>query len=288
MNYNEACQWLDLDPSVTLQESSVKTAFRRAAIREHPDKSSHPNATERFQHIQQAYEYISKCVEMNETGPNANHYRTDADYESDDDLDDDEEHVNQRRAWMEEMLAKMLLKIVLMENLGGGASGVSVDMGEDGTFAFGFGSHPDHSRSSFSEHDSEEEELERRRQREERKKREREQAEEALLEKMEEETQARRRAHEEGRDFFEGWETKALKQEATKRRMNVHGLQRASLIELLIEDENNRRRKRELKEKAPLLNEIVEVVGSEDPVLQHLIGKKAKAVDFDNGAYKLT
>ena len=36
MNYNEACQWLDLDPSVILEESSVKTAFRRAAIREHP------------------------------------------------------------------------------------------------------------------------------------------------------------------------------------------------------------------------------------------------------------
>lgn len=103
------------------------------------------------------------------------------------------------------------------------------------------------------------------------------------------------RAKDEGRDCFEGWTVKALQQEATRRGLNVRGLQRQSIVELLMEEERVKREKQELKAIAPLVDEWVEIVNlaattavaEDDPSNEkhHLNGIKARAVDYDKGKY---
>jgi hypothetical protein len=88
---------------------------------------------------------------------------------------------------------------------------------------------------------------------------------------------------EEGRDFFEAWGVKQLQQEATKRRgiPNIQGLPQQSLAELLIEDETKKRLRRELKERAPLVEKWCHVVGLETQ--QCWNGRKVKVTDFYDG-----
>jgi hypothetical protein len=95
--------------------------------------------------------------------------------------------------------------------------------------------------------------------------------------------EARQRAQDEGRDCFEEWTVKALSQEATRRGFTIRGLQSQSIIDLLIDDERNKREKRELKEIAPLLDEWVEIVNVDDESRKKLNGIKARAVDYDQG-----
>ena len=73
-----------------------------------------------------------------------------------------------------------------------------------------------------------------------------------------------------------------MRRSCPKRRLgNLRGLQKQSLVELLIEDETNKRRRRELKEKAPLLDEWVEIYNLQEK--HHFNGMKAKAIDFSAG-----
>ena len=55
--YNEACDILDLPIKFTKEE--LKQAYRKKALRFHPDKNSDTNATEQFQKISKAYTYLS-------------------------------------------------------------------------------------------------------------------------------------------------------------------------------------------------------------------------------------
>ena len=49
--------------ALTLQERAIKLAYRKAAIKWHPDKNAdNPEATERFQRIAEAYEVL--CEEQ--------------------------------------------------------------------------------------------------------------------------------------------------------------------------------------------------------------------------------
>jgi DnaJ-class molecular chaperone len=73
MNYQEACTWLQLDPrDESLDEASLKRAFRRIAMQEHPDKSNHSDATRRFQNVQQAQELVLQQIQLGRTGKHAN------------------------------------------------------------------------------------------------------------------------------------------------------------------------------------------------------------------------
>jgi hypothetical protein len=99
--------------------------------------------------------------------------------------------------------------------------------------------------------------------------------------------EARQRAQDEGRDCFEEWTVKALNhQEATRRGFTIRGLQSQSIIDLLIDDERNKREERELKELAPLLDEWVEIVDvGDESSRKNLNGIKARAVNYDKGPF---
>jgi len=59
MNRLLACEILDLDPSEELDESEIKRQYRRKSLQNHPDKNLHcPEATQTFQQIHEAYQYL--------------------------------------------------------------------------------------------------------------------------------------------------------------------------------------------------------------------------------------
>jgi curved DNA-binding protein CbpA len=259
MDYTEACRWLELDPKHEIEEDMLKRAFRKAAIREHPDKSRHQDATKRFQSVKRAHELLDSCVERGETGPYADLERTD-DHGKDDKGGDYDVDI------VDHFMAHVYfshLQHQMHHHMGGGGFGVGVggprvyyeDDDDDDYY-----DEDDDSYDYDYDHDSEDEhdrytEMERRRQ----------------------------QAMKEGRGFFESWSVKQLQQEAARRGFSTKGLQQDSLVELLIEDEAKKQKKRELKKKAPLIDEWVEIVGlTSQP---HLNGMKAKAIDFCDGKY---
>ena len=257
MNYQEACGWLGLDPYLEIDESVLKSAFRRAAIREHPDKSSHEQATQRFQRVQEANELVLQQVQLGATGSSADLEATmedDGVYEchEDEDRDREAEIVNR---YYEEYDA--LLEV--------------------------YGVCESESEVAFSEELCKKlDEMYDKALRKIEKLRARLAKSEAHKQEMEAKFQ---QAMQEGREFFEAWEFRRLKEEAKSRGLNVFGLQRETVVELLIEDETKNRLRRELKEEAPLVFEWVEVFGLPHSWngLSALNGCKAWAVDFYDG-----
>ena len=61
MRLSEAYETLNVPHQATPDET--RKAYRRLALTEHPDKSDAPNATERFQKIQDAYTRIQRAEE---------------------------------------------------------------------------------------------------------------------------------------------------------------------------------------------------------------------------------
>ena len=55
--YNEACDILDLPIKFTTEE--LKQAYRKKALKFHPDKNPEADATEQFQRISEAYNFLS-------------------------------------------------------------------------------------------------------------------------------------------------------------------------------------------------------------------------------------
>lgn len=59
MNYYKAVEILQLDNDI-INEETIKKKYRMAALIYHPDKNKSPDANEKFQQIQNAYEFLMK------------------------------------------------------------------------------------------------------------------------------------------------------------------------------------------------------------------------------------
>jgi hypothetical protein len=60
MNYNEACEILDIIPNSNYIEQDIKRQYRINALKFHPDKNINEDTNIRFHKIQNAYEYLMK------------------------------------------------------------------------------------------------------------------------------------------------------------------------------------------------------------------------------------
>jgi DnaJ-class molecular chaperone len=278
MNYQQACEWLEIDASVTLDESILKAAFRKAAIREHPDKSDHTEATHRFQCVQHAHQHLLKCVARHATGPTANYdmYHNHHDDQDDNDYyeedDEDGEYFNP----FEELFRAYFMHHGIHVHFGGpGSSGSGSGMAGHGPSRNDYYARQQRQRQEEEERRYEDymEGLYRRtREREAKKMRKERQRQQELSER-------RQQAQREGRDCFEAWNIKALQLEATKRGLkNCKGMQQQSIVELLIDDETKKRLRRQLKEQAPLVEEWCQIVNLESQPEWN--GKKVRAIDF--------
>ena len=274
MNYETACQWLGLDPHDEIDLSMLKSASRRVALREHPDKSKHEDATARFQNVQEAQELITQQIQRGATGASAD---LDATYGDDDDgyyYDDDDDDYDDPIDLFRDLFAAFVFE-----------SAQEYDDYRDRMFEKQ--RHTEearHARAAQEYEDYIDRMFEKQRRKEEARR-----AEAAKRKAHEEEMIAKRRqAMIEGRDFFEDWNVKQLQGEARNRGINIQGLQRVDLIALLIEDEAKQRLRRQHKETAPLIDEYVEIYGlspasSESSAQQHLNGVKARATDYFDG-----
>lgn len=75
MEIEKACSILGIDKKqlYTLTNDEIKHKYRKLALKYHPDKCTLPIATEKFQSINEAYEYI--CIQR-EIAPEKTDYRT--------------------------------------------------------------------------------------------------------------------------------------------------------------------------------------------------------------------
>lgn len=63
MNYQKACEILDLNPKQHIKIDEIKQQYKIHALKYHPDKNKSPNSTEKFQEIHTAYEYLCNNVD---------------------------------------------------------------------------------------------------------------------------------------------------------------------------------------------------------------------------------
>lgn len=64
MDYNKACEIMDLKPSYNFNHKDLKHKYYKLALKYHPDHNQHdPSSTERFQELLSAYEFL--CLHLN-------------------------------------------------------------------------------------------------------------------------------------------------------------------------------------------------------------------------------
>jgi DnaJ-class molecular chaperone len=67
MNKEKACKLLDID--INSSEENIKKAYKRLALKYHPDKNKSPDADEKFKEISTAYNYLLNPPEENVFNP---------------------------------------------------------------------------------------------------------------------------------------------------------------------------------------------------------------------------
>lgn len=258
-------------------------------------------AKENFQRISTAYDFLTQCVTRGQTGPNQPRFATSDEplFEGDggagyyyDDEDDSDEYFDMQEALFSMLFAKM--------HAGGGG-------GRSGGFGFSRGGStffvpPSHSnsRSPYAEYeysngrrhsyssvddDDDDDDLnnmfdafaEQARRKEEA----RQQARKREQKHAEYMVERARQAQKEGREFFEAWNVKQLMGECKRRGVATRGKQQKDIIEALIQDEAKKRLRVQLKEKAPLLDEWVEVIHMKKNAQWN--GMKVRVIDFFDG-----
>lgn len=65
MNFQKACEIFDLNESIEINAKELKQRYKIYALKYHPDKNKSPNATEKFQELNSAYEYLRKHYKQN-------------------------------------------------------------------------------------------------------------------------------------------------------------------------------------------------------------------------------
>ena len=83
MNYKIACETLGINGDITITEELLKKQYRINALRNHPDKSSAPDATLRFQQINAAYQYLLKDLHFMSMDENDTDDDTETEYTED-------------------------------------------------------------------------------------------------------------------------------------------------------------------------------------------------------------
>lgn len=66
MNYQKACEILDLNQKQNIKIGEIKQQYKIYALKYHPDKNKSPNSTEKFQEIHTAYEYLCNNVDSDD------------------------------------------------------------------------------------------------------------------------------------------------------------------------------------------------------------------------------
>jgi len=66
MNYQKACEILDLNDKQNIGITDIKQKYKIYALKYHPDKNKSPNSTEKFQEIHTAYEYLCNNVDSDD------------------------------------------------------------------------------------------------------------------------------------------------------------------------------------------------------------------------------
>ena len=67
MNYENACKILGIDNSIDITIEVLKRQYKLRALQYHPDKNSSSDASERFQEINNAYQYLLRHLEFIES-----------------------------------------------------------------------------------------------------------------------------------------------------------------------------------------------------------------------------
>ena len=84
MNYNKACDMMELDPSIQITLDMLKKKYRIQALKYHPDKNKSPDSVSQFQDIHESFEFIKKHIVL---------FREFDDTDDDDDEHDDDDDI---------------------------------------------------------------------------------------------------------------------------------------------------------------------------------------------------
>jgi len=79
LSWPEACAILDIDPQADVDEALLKKAYKKAALRHHPDKNPGQDTTPAFRRVTEAYQWLQRHLK-----------RGNVDYDEDNDEDNDE------------------------------------------------------------------------------------------------------------------------------------------------------------------------------------------------------
>uniref|UniRef100_A0A6C0JL75 J domain-containing protein n=1 Tax=viral metagenome TaxID=1070528 RepID=A0A6C0JL75_9ZZZZ len=80
MNYKKACSNLNIKMTDELTTELLKKQYRSLALKYHPDKNPNENAVEKFQEIQESYEYLMKYKDFTDTDDFFNDNELDEDF----------------------------------------------------------------------------------------------------------------------------------------------------------------------------------------------------------------